>query len=116
METLEIVGGALCLDFANTVNSRLDTKHDYLVQYSDLVEWAHRVAVLSPAQLGQLLKRAKQDPKEANKAIDAALSIRELIPVPEDFIGYNESNVPITDPSPFNHSTKIAVLDVKRKK
>ena len=47
---------------------------------------------------------------------DGYLSIRELIPVPEDFIGYNESNVPITDPSPFNHSTKIAVLDVKRKK
>lgn len=47
---------------------------------------------------------------------DGYLSIRELIPVPEDFIGYTESNMPVTDPYPFNHSTKIAVLDVKRKK
>jgi 23S rRNA (cytosine1962-C5)-methyltransferase len=46
---------------------------------------------------------------------DDYLSIRELIPVPQDFIGYNLIGKPITDPSPFNHSTKIAVLDVRRK-
>ena len=47
---------------------------------------------------------------------DGYLKIRELIPVPEDFIGYDPVGKPITDPSPFNHSTKIAILDVKRKK
>jgi 23S rRNA (cytosine1962-C5)-methyltransferase len=46
---------------------------------------------------------------------DGYLKIKELIPVPEDFTGYNPVGKPITDPSPFNHSTKIAVLDVKRK-
>jgi 23S rRNA (cytosine1962-C5)-methyltransferase len=48
---------------------------------------------------------------------DGYLKIRELIPVPDDFSGYPETRVghPITDPAPFNHSTKIAVLDVKRK-
>lgn len=46
---------------------------------------------------------------------DGYLSIRELIPVPESFIGYHKIGKPITDPSPFNHSTKIAILDVKRK-
>jgi 23S rRNA (cytosine1962-C5)-methyltransferase len=46
---------------------------------------------------------------------DGYLKIRELIPVPEDIVGYNSVNKPITDPSPFNHSTKIAILDVKRK-
>ena len=46
---------------------------------------------------------------------DGYLKIRELIPVPEDFIGYSLVGTPITDPSPFNHSTKIAILDVKRK-
>ena len=45
---------------------------------------------------------------------DGYLRIRELIPVPEDFIG--DVNIPpVTDPTPFNHSTKIAILDVKRK-
>ena len=46
---------------------------------------------------------------------DGYLSLRELIPVPEDFIGYHAVGNPITDPEPFNHSTKIAILDVKRK-
>jgi len=46
---------------------------------------------------------------------DGYLSVRELIPVAQDFIGYHQMREPITDPSPFNHSTKIAILDVKRK-
>lgn len=48
---------------------------------------------------------------------DGYLKIKELIPVPEDFTGFPETRIenPITDPSPFNHSTKIAILDVKRK-
>ncbi|MFZ4397036.1 MAG: hypothetical protein ACOYOU_15585, partial [Kiritimatiellia bacterium] len=43
--------------------------------------------------------------------------IAELIPVPADFTGYAETRVGslITDPAPFNHSTKIAVLEVRRK-
>jgi 23S rRNA (cytosine1962-C5)-methyltransferase len=45
---------------------------------------------------------------------DGYLDIRELIPVPADFIGDTTTN-PITDSSPFNHATKIAVLDVRRK-
>ncbi|NOH04364.1 MAG: methyltransferase [Chloroflexi bacterium] len=46
---------------------------------------------------------------------DGYLSIRELIPVPEEFIGVRRVGKPITDPAPFNHSTKIAILDVRRK-
>lgn len=48
---------------------------------------------------------------------DGYLKIKELIPVPEDFTGFPETRIenPITDPSPFNHSTKIAILDVRRK-
>ncbi|HUH96068.1 MAG TPA: class I SAM-dependent methyltransferase [Anaerolineales bacterium] len=48
---------------------------------------------------------------------DGYLRVRELIPVPEDVIGFAETRLgrPITDPSPFNHSTKIAVLEVRRK-
>ena len=48
---------------------------------------------------------------------DGYLRIVELIPVPEDFCGYTQTHAgaPITDPAPFNHSTKIAVLEVRRK-
>ena len=46
---------------------------------------------------------------------DGYLSIQELIPVPQDFIGFNSVSAPVTHPAPFNHATKIAVLRVKRK-
>ena len=48
---------------------------------------------------------------------DGYLKIAELIPVPEDFTGFPETRLgqAVTDPSPFNHSTKIVVLEVKRK-
>lgn len=48
---------------------------------------------------------------------DGYLNIETLIPVPDDFIGYEQTRVglPLVDPTPFNHSTKIAILKVKRK-
>jgi 23S rRNA (cytosine1962-C5)-methyltransferase len=48
---------------------------------------------------------------------DGYLNITELIPVPEDFTGIPETRqgMPITDPAPFNHSTKMAVMEVTRK-
>ncbi len=48
---------------------------------------------------------------------DGYLAIEALLPVPLDFTGYPETLVsqPITDPAPFNHSTKIALLRVRRK-
>lgn len=48
---------------------------------------------------------------------DGYLRLLERIPVPEDLAGYPSTRVtpPITDPAPFNHSTKIAVLEANRK-
>ena len=48
---------------------------------------------------------------------DGYVSIEGLLPVPSDCTGYLETRVgtPPVDPAPFNHSTKIAVLRVRRK-
>ena len=46
---------------------------------------------------------------------DGYLKIAGLIPVPEDFVGYNKTGSSATDPAPFNHSTKIAMLKVRKK-
>lgn len=48
---------------------------------------------------------------------DGYLRVEALIPVPEDFSGFPETRIGelVTDPAPFNHSTKIAVLKVRRK-
>jgi len=45
------------------------------------------------------------------------LAIETLIPVPPDCTGYATTRVAadVTDPAPFNHATKIAVLRVRRK-
>jgi 23S rRNA (cytosine1962-C5)-methyltransferase len=48
---------------------------------------------------------------------DGFVKIEKIIPVPDDITGYPETikgSLPV-DPAPFNHSTKIAVLKIKRK-
>jgi 23S rRNA (cytosine1962-C5)-methyltransferase len=48
---------------------------------------------------------------------DGYLAIEALIPAPPDCTGYPRTiaGAPPVDPAPFNHSTKIAVLRVRRK-
>jgi len=47
---------------------------------------------------------------------DGYLTLETLIPVPQDFLGYSGTSPALpTDPAPFNHPTKIAVLRVRRK-
>ena len=79
LETLELVGGVLCLDFANTINSRSKPEHEYLSHYSDLVGWANKVGILSPAQTSQLQKRAQRDAQGAEAAVQTARTLRELL-------------------------------------
>lgn len=44
------------------------------------------------------------------------LQIREMIPVPASFTGGEQPQVPLpADPAPYNHPTKITLLDVRRK-
>lgn len=45
------------------------------------------------------------------------VTIEEIIPVPEDITGYAETRLGTlpADPAPFNHSTKIVVLQIRRK-
>jgi 23S rRNA (cytosine1962-C5)-methyltransferase len=48
---------------------------------------------------------------------DGYLTVEEMVPVPADITGYpttKKSSSPV-DPAPFNHSTKIVILNVKRK-
>ena len=79
LATLELVGGVLCLDFVNTVNSRPTPEHDYLKQYSDLVGWAKKLGILSLTQSNYLQKRAMENAEESEKALNTARKIRELL-------------------------------------
>ncbi len=48
---------------------------------------------------------------------DGFLSLEQFIPIPDDCAGFPQTQVnhPPVDPAPFNHSTKIALLRVRRK-
>lgn len=49
---------------------------------------------------------------------DGYLDIEAMIPIEADITGYPETIVrePVVDPAPFNHSTKVVILRVSRKK
>jgi 23S rRNA (cytosine1962-C5)-methyltransferase len=48
---------------------------------------------------------------------DGYLGLEQMLPIAEDFTGFPETRrgEPPADPAPFNHSTKIAILRVRRK-
>jgi predicted RNA-binding Zn ribbon-like protein len=79
LETLELVGSVLCFDLANTINSRRMPEHDYLLAYSDLVNWAGKVEILSSQQVRSLKQRETRDVERAEKALENVRSARELI-------------------------------------
>ena len=75
----ELVGGALCLDVANSVDGRvLEVPLDYLATYADLVDWAMRAGGVSAAEAGELLTRADADPEAARDELIRARTLREL--------------------------------------
>lgn len=77
---LPLLGGQLCLDFANTVDWRLgDNPHDWLSSYGDLVAWGRHTGILSKTQARRLLKEAKVSPPAAAAVLTQARALRELI-------------------------------------
>jgi predicted RNA-binding Zn ribbon-like protein len=69
----------LCLDFANTCGHRPLTVDDEIHEYADLVVWARRNALLSPAEASELSAAARARPGDAAAAHRRALELREVI-------------------------------------
>jgi predicted RNA-binding Zn ribbon-like protein len=75
---LELVGGALCLDFANTVEGREgDAPRDWIRDAGDLVRWGDHAGVLSPEEAGAALEAG--DATVLETQLHEALSLREAI-------------------------------------
>ena len=78
--TVGLLGGELCLDFANTVEPRLgDHRSDYLANYADLVRWASHAGSLSEEEARRLLLEAEDKPSEATTAWGRAVALRETV-------------------------------------
>ena len=80
VETLELIGGWLCLDWANTVSARSGPeRHEYLTCYADLLEWGRRAGVLTQRDVRRLERDAARRPGEAAAVLDRAITMRETI-------------------------------------
>ncbi len=78
-ETHHLIGGALCLDFANTLYGHTNAIHEYLYDYRDLVLWSRHVGILNQAEAGNLLSKWEQVPAEAEAVFRQAAQLREKI-------------------------------------
>src|SRR5262245_53766113 len=79
--SFEFVGGALCLDFVNTVGARgpSGSRNEHLNDYSDLIEWARQGGMISDARAKQLAAHAACKPTIARRVLGEALELREAI-------------------------------------
>jgi predicted RNA-binding Zn ribbon-like protein len=78
-EIHHLIGGELCLDFANTLYGHTDAIHEYLFDYRDLVLWNRHVGVLSAQRAGILLSKGEQAPAESEAVFHQAIQVRETI-------------------------------------
>lgn len=80
VETLRLLGGELCLDFANGLKAGPgDYRNGYLANYTDLVRWAQHAGALSEEGAARLLLRAEGRPGEAAASFARTVSLRETV-------------------------------------
>jgi predicted RNA-binding Zn ribbon-like protein len=75
-----LAGGALCLDFANTVDDRTDAEPlDHLPSYPALLAWSVHADAISAEESRQLERLATREPAQAERVLASALTAREAI-------------------------------------
>ena len=77
----ELLGGRLCLDFANTLSwhDSSEKSRELLTSYERLVNWSLHANILKESQSLSLLKKAESQPSKAKEVLDQAIELRESI-------------------------------------
>jgi predicted RNA-binding Zn ribbon-like protein len=80
-EPLELIGGALSVDFVNTVTWRGDPfdSGERLTDYEEFAYWATGSGAMEPESRDFLIKVAAERPVESAKALSDAIALRESI-------------------------------------
>lgn len=79
-EIHHLIGGALCLDFTNTLYGHGEAPiHEYLYNYGDLVLWSCHAGILGEQKAHQLLQAADQDASGAEAVFKRAINLRETL-------------------------------------
>ena len=77
---IELSGGALALDFANTVGgTHVRPTHDHLQSYGDIASFAVLAGGLPPVVAKRLTDRAGRDPRRAAAVYELGIALRESI-------------------------------------
>lgn len=80
LRTLSTVGGALCLDFTNTVDHRgAEAPNERLNTRADLVWWANRVGLLGADEVEGLVGDASARGGEPWRRVRRAVELREAL-------------------------------------
>jgi predicted RNA-binding Zn ribbon-like protein len=77
----DLSGGALCLDFTNTVSHRHlpQRRAEHLDSYADLVAFAEQSKLLPPKLAASLRARASRNHAEALSAFGKSIALREIL-------------------------------------
>lgn len=80
VETMELTGGDVALDFVNTASARVvGPLQEKLQAYGDLATWAERVGVVDAALATRLRRSAGSDPRRASSVLKRARALREAV-------------------------------------
>ena len=80
IETLELDGGWLCLNFVNTVRSRcVEPNICYLPTNDDVLKWAKRVNLFSNKEISEIMLYNEKYPDIAGKKHKRVINIRETL-------------------------------------
>jgi len=79
MATFKLLGGAACLDFANTVDWRRGEPQEQLNSASDLIDWAEQAGTLTSLEAQELRTEARQNPEKAEAMLRRATALREAV-------------------------------------
>jgi predicted RNA-binding Zn ribbon-like protein len=75
-----LLGGRLCLDFANTVDPRYgEERREYLNGYADLVAWSRVAGGMSDQLAAQLILDGQDRRQEAARMLGRAIRLREAL-------------------------------------
>ncbi len=79
--TFELTGGALCLDFVNTLEHRGEPgrEQEHLHAYADLLDWCRQARVLPRPHLVRLRGRALRSQWRAKAVLRRAVILREAL-------------------------------------
>jgi len=75
----DLSGGALCLDFVNTLGDRTGEPDDHLQSYGDLLEFARQAGALPDPEVEELAEEEAADPEHAADTLSEAVRLREVI-------------------------------------